>query len=85
MLNVFEPKYVLPDRTTFSRHYLPDLYQKEKTKVTEQMAAGLKYFAITMDCWSSRANCSVSADPDINYSDRCYHFIQVNPLIYITV
>lgn len=56
MLNVFEPRYVLPDRTTFSRHYLPDLYQKERAKVTEQIALGLKYFAITTDCWSSRAN-----------------------------
>ena len=26
MLNVFEPRYSLPDRTTFSRHYLPALY-----------------------------------------------------------
>ena len=45
MLNAFEPKYVLPDRTTFSRHHLPNLYQKAKGKVTEQITSGLKYFA----------------------------------------
>ena len=56
MLNVFEPKYVLSDRTTFSRHYLPYLYQKEKGKVTEKIASSLKYFAMTTDCWSSRPN-----------------------------
>ena len=55
MLKVFEPRYTLPDRTTFSRHYLPSLYQKQKAIVSEQMASGLKYFSITTDCWTSRA------------------------------
>ena len=55
MLKVFEPRYTLPDRTTFSRHYLPSLYQKQKALVSDQMASGLKYFALTTDCWTSRA------------------------------
>ena len=55
MLKVFEPRYTFPDRTTFSRHYLPSLYQKQKALVFEQMASGLKYFALTTDCWTSRA------------------------------
>ena len=50
MLKVFEPGYTLPDRTTFSRHYLPSLYQKQKATVSEPMASGLKYFSITTDC-----------------------------------
>ena len=28
MLKVFEPRYTLPDWTTFSRNYLPSLYHK---------------------------------------------------------
>ena len=55
MLKVFEPRYTLPDQTTFSRHYLPYLYQKQKALVFEQMASGLKYFALTTNCWTSRA------------------------------
>jgi len=56
MLKVFEPRYTIPDRTTFSRHYLPSLYQKQKAIISEQMASGLKDFAITTDCWTSRAH-----------------------------
>ena len=56
ILKVFEPIYILSDRFTFSRHYVPELYQKQKTKICEQMTSGLRYFTITTDCWSSRAN-----------------------------
>ena len=55
MLKVFEPRYALPDWTTFSRHYLPSLYHKQKAMVSKKMASGLNYFAITTDCWTSRA------------------------------
>jgi len=49
---------------------LPDLYHKEKTtKISEQMASGLKYFAITTDCWSSRAN----------HSFTCLTFHYISP------
>ena len=55
MLKVFKPRYVVPDQITFSRHYLPSLYHKQKAIVIEKTASGLKYFAITTDCWTSRA------------------------------
>ena len=60
MLKIFEPRYIIPDRTTFSRHYLPHLYEKEKEKVLQQMKAGhghgLEWYAVTTDGWSSQAN-----------------------------
>jgi len=55
MLKVFEPRYTPPDRTRFSRNYLPSLYQKEKAKVSKQITSALKYFALTTNCWTSRA------------------------------
>ena len=55
MLKMFEPRYALPDWITFSRHYLPSLYHKQSAIVSEKMASGLKYFAVTTDCWTSRA------------------------------
>ena len=56
MLKVFEPRYTPPDRTTFSRHYLPELYDKQKQKVCQQTGEGLQWYAVTCDGWSSRAN-----------------------------
>ena len=56
MLHTFEPRYVPPDRSTITRHYMPELYDQEKTKVTEAIATELQYFAFTSDGWSSRAN-----------------------------
>ena len=55
MLKVFEPRYTPPDQTTFSRNYLPSLYQKGKAKVSEQIKSELKFFALTTDCWTLRA------------------------------
>jgi len=56
MLHTFEPRYIPPDRTTIARHYMPELYEREKEKVVSAMASGLQHFAITTDGWSSRAN-----------------------------
>ena len=56
MLKVFEPRYTPPDRTTFSQHYLPELYDKQKQKVCQQTGEGLQWYAVTCDGWSSRAN-----------------------------
>ena len=56
MLKVFKPRYTPPDRTTFSQHYLPELYTKEREKICKQMIDGLQWYAITCDGWSSRAN-----------------------------
>ena len=56
MLKVFEPRYTPPDRTTFGRHYLPELYAKEREKICKQMSDGLQWYDVTCDGWSSRAN-----------------------------
>ena len=56
MLKIFEPRYTPPDRTTFSQHYLPELYTKEREKICKQTSDGLQWYAVTCDGWSSRAN-----------------------------
>ena len=56
MLKVFEPRYTPPDRTTFSRHYLPELYTKEREKICKQTSDCLQWYAVTCDGWSSKAN-----------------------------
>ena len=56
MLKVFEPRYSPPDRTTFSRHYLTEMYTKEREKICKQTSGGLQWYAITCDGWTSRAN-----------------------------
>ena len=40
MLKVLEPRYALPDQTTFSRHYLPCVYHKQKGIVSEKWHLG---------------------------------------------
>ena len=56
MLHTFEPRYVPPDRTTLARHYMPDLYQEQRGKITTAVGSELTYIAFTSDGWSSRAN-----------------------------
>ena len=56
MLKEFEPRYSPPDRTTITRHYLPELYAKEKEKICKPISGGLQWYAVTCDGWSSRAN-----------------------------
>ena len=41
-LKVFEPQYTPLDKTTFGRHYLPELYAKERKKICKQMSDGLQ-------------------------------------------
>ena len=53
MLHTFEPRYVPPDRSTITRHYMPELYDQEKTKVTKAIATELQYFVFTSDGWCS--------------------------------
>ena len=55
MVRTFEPRYNPPDRKTLSTHYIPELYEKEKERVIEQIR-GIQHFAITTDMWTSRAN-----------------------------
>ena len=56
MLHTFEPRYILPDRKTITQRYMPEMYQKEKAKITKAMEEGLLFFSITTDGWTSRAN-----------------------------
>ena len=56
MLKVSEPQYTSPDRTTFGRYYLTELYAKEREKICKQTSDGLQWYAVTCDGWSSRAN-----------------------------
>lgn len=35
LLQILEPRYNVPSRTTFSRSIIPDLYLREKAKVAE--------------------------------------------------
>ena len=55
MLKRLEPQYRVPHRKTFMERVLPDLYVKVKEMVTPITAAADCY-AITTDCWTSRAN-----------------------------
>ena len=60
MINVFEPRYIPPDRKTISTHYMPELYEKGKEKI-QQHLDGVKWYAITTDMWTSRAKQAFSA------------------------
>ena len=79
MLHTFEPSYTPPDRSTLSRHYVPELYEREKARVSTLMAKHMDHFAVTTDAWSSRANHSyicltvhyISKDWDI-----CSHMLE---------
>jgi len=55
MLHTFEPRYVVPDRKTFSKNYIPEICQNEKARATA-MARGLKNFSLTTYGWTSCAN-----------------------------
>jgi len=52
MLYKFESRYILP----FSQNYIPEMYEKERLIVTVAMKWGLKYFSMTTNGWTSRAN-----------------------------
>ena len=55
MLRAFKPRYMPPDRKTLSTHYMVQLYEREKSKIVDQIGTGMNNFAITTDAWSSRA------------------------------
>jgi len=56
MLRTFEPRYVLPDRKTTTNHYMPEIHEKVKNKMAEDMQQDLTYFCLTTGAWISRAN-----------------------------
>ena len=55
-LHTFEPRFVLPDRKTLTQHYLPELYESERARIATALKCSLKYFLLTTDGWTSRAN-----------------------------
>ena len=55
MAGCFEPRYQVPHRKTFMDRELPRLYEKTKTEVVA-ITHSCDSFALTTDCWSSRAN-----------------------------
>lgn len=62
ILQILEPRYNVPSRTTFSRSintFIPDLYLREKTKVAETICKDSKVImsmGVTTDCWTSTSN-----------------------------
>ena len=55
MVRTLEPRFQIPHRKTFMDRVLPSLYLKVKDTVMPCTAAA-EWFAITADCWTSRAN-----------------------------
>ena len=61
MLNVFELRYIPPDRKTIASNHIPALYDDLKESITKQMTHDACFFSITTDLWSSRAKQSYIA------------------------
>ena len=55
MVRTLEPRFQIPHRKAFMDRVLPSLYLKVKDTVMPCTAAA-EWFAITADCWTSRAN-----------------------------
>ena len=54
MLNIFEPRYVPPDRETIASNHIPVLYYDDvKENITKQMTDDACSFSITTDLWLS--------------------------------
>ena len=60
LLNAFEPRYTPPDRKTIGTRYIQDLYQREKSRVLQQLN-DVEAYAITTDMWTSHAKQSYCA------------------------
>ena len=78
MLNVFEPRYTVPDRKTIATHYVPQLYDKERARI-EARVSTIDKFSLTTDIWSSRANHSYIG-VTIHFIDEefqlCHHLLE---------
>ena len=65
---LLDPKFKIPSRTVLTRRLLPELYNKERTKLNiEIKSANLKSIAMTSDIWASRSH-----DP---YIDITCHYL----------
>lgn len=59
LLQVLEPRYKLPSRTTFSQSLVPALYASEKKKLQvllENELSNVPSLSLTTDTWTSRSN-----------------------------
>lgn len=54
LIKKLDKRYQIPDRTTFSREYIPNMYDALRAKVKSELSAEVEYFASTTDLWSSR-------------------------------
>ena len=61
MLNVFQPRYVPPDRNAIASYHIPALYDDVKEGITKQMTDDACFFSVTIDLWLSRAKQSYIA------------------------
>ena len=55
MIGKLEPRYQVPHRKTFTERVLPEHFVKVKDTVTSVVSKASS-FAVTTDCWTSRAN-----------------------------
>ncbi|XP_056102446.1 E3 SUMO-protein ligase ZBED1-like [Rhinichthys klamathensis goyatoka] len=82
MLNVIEPRYTIPSRAHFSQTVIPDLYQKTKAQIENQLAKATAV-ALTTDGWTSRATQSyltVTAHYITAEWELKSHVLQTRPL-----
>lgn len=73
-LNDTVPGYVPPHRTTISRTLMPDLHNKTKSKIINELRVdkltGINYLSFTTDAWTSRAGDS--------YLSLTLHYLTTN-------
>lgn len=54
LIKVLDPNYTLPSRTSFSTEVIPDLYEKTRNNIKNELAKA-QSLALTTDSWTSRA------------------------------
>lgn len=57
LMNRLEPRYQVPHRSTFMGRVLPKL-TADLSESVKAITASAETFALTTDCWTSRANCA---------------------------
>jgi len=81
MLSRFEPRYTPPDRTTFSRSYIPAVYEREKAKVSSALLSDMQLFVVTTDGWTSRSNCSLTVHYINKSWEICCHLLETTEIM----
>ncbi|KAJ8889389.1 hypothetical protein PR048_008888 [Dryococelus australis] len=54
LISFLEPRYKIPDQTTFSRTVIAELYQRVQSRVKEGFV-GVEHVSLTSDLWSTHA------------------------------